>query len=141
MNAITVKPQGFEHKSVIYFKCDFRGRNTEYDGYKNGKGGLERPFLIISGTTYNAENNNDGIYALPITSAGEGHTFSHQIASDDLDYPEKGRSLIGSVILCDKICRVGHQDKWSEQTYGIKVRYNSMNTIKNKMNEFIKNTF
>lgn len=131
----------YNNKTIFYFQCDERGRNTKKDGFKNSNGGLERPFIVLSDLNWNKKNNNDGIYAIPITGSGNGTTFSYTIGDDTFEDSTIGISLIGSIVLCDKICRVSHTDRHTIQTPGLKLSYSAYNRVKKNIQEFIRASF
>ena len=133
----------FESKTVLYFECDQRGRNTRFDGFKNSKKGYERPFLILSNKEYNEKSNNDGVYAIPLTNKGKGNNFSYTISDDtfeNIDYNLK-TNFKDSIILCDKICRLSRSDLSKFKSRKIVLRTNEFYQIRNKINSFINVTF
>lgn len=126
-------------KGEIYlFECDMRGRNVNYDGYKNSQGGKERPFLILTQEKWNNDNKNEGMYALPLTGGGEGNVFSIPVKEEFFENPVDFGKLNRSIILCDKICRINEKDIFKKNCKKqSRIQINFCNQAKNKIKDFI----
>jgi hypothetical protein len=129
---------GFLPREIYYVNCDQRGRNTNYDGFLNSNNGKERPFLIISGIKLNNSCKNDGIYALPLTSSGKGGAFAETFDNESLESGGNYISFSTSVILCDKICRIGSCDLHQPEKIA-KITLKKYKIVLNKVGSFVKN--
>ena len=128
----------YEKGKIYFFECDQRGRNTRNDGFLNSNKGYERPFVIISSEMWNKSQRNDGMYAIPLTKSGSGNTFSFSLGNDDI---KDSKEFVGSIVLCDKICRVSERDKYVKHFTNAKLGYQAISAIKNKINQFIRTNF
>ena len=128
----------FNKGEIYLFECDKRGRNTNCDGYQNSKGELHRPFVILTHKLWNKIEENDGIYALPLTRSGKGNAFSVNINEESCKDMEDARRLSGSVILCDKLCRICETDIHQKDTSRkAELTFQACQNIKKKIKDFV----
>ena len=127
----------------MFFDCDQRGRRTRCSacGVRNSNNGFERPFLILSSESWNTQNNNDGIYALPLTKSGKGNVYSYTVGKDTFDDMQVFNQFKDSIILCDKVCRISKKDLSPGVTTKVKMKYAAYNTIKNSVKKFMDMEF
>jgi hypothetical protein len=130
----------FDRGFIIFFECDQRGRRTRCTngcGKKNSKGRYERPFLVLSLKYWNNNIQNDGMFALPITTQ-QGNAYSIDIDNDMLA-DTRIKHFNGSKVLCDKLCRISELDlpplAAGEVVHKVKVAPSALNIIMRKTEE------
>jgi len=129
----------YNNREVFYFDCDQRGKNTRCKcGARNSSGGYERPFIILSNDSWNKKEDYDGMYVLPLTTSGEGGVHSHTLREDNFEDKKQAEGFNGSIILCDKICRVSKKEKSGPRTQKAKLDTKTYEIIKNKIDKFME---
>jgi mRNA-degrading endonuclease toxin of MazEF toxin-antitoxin module len=100
--------QNFKPGEIYWFECDQAGKRIPCCGIRNSNQNSERPFLVISSTEHN--RNNDSIFALPLTTKDLGGTASVQLAYPD-SFSQASQRIDGSVLF-EKVCRLREKDLW-----------------------------